>query len=197
MNFIGLEIRQVFRTKRAPQQSKHGKEWKSVSAATTRVRMSSVSAATTRVRMSSPEDVPCRSTRDRPNTGQKKLRVLFFLWRAPQKMLRTYRSLEAYCATLWWIWSVFFSFFRVEWNWQGKTEVLGEKPVPLPLCPPQIPHGLTRDFFFPVPLFPFDPFCTFKSFRPSSCHLCSILVFIQQTQHRHPCPRRDSNPQSQ
>jgi hypothetical protein len=33
----------------------------------------------------------------------------------------------------------------VEWNWQGKTEVLGEKPVPLPLCPPQIPHGLTRD----------------------------------------------------
>jgi hypothetical protein len=33
----------------------------------------------------------------------------------------------------------------VEWNWQGKTEVLGEKPVPVPRCPPQIPHGLTRD----------------------------------------------------
>jgi hypothetical protein len=33
----------------------------------------------------------------------------------------------------------------VEWNWQGKTEVLGEKPVPVPLCLPQIPHGLTRD----------------------------------------------------
>jgi hypothetical protein len=33
----------------------------------------------------------------------------------------------------------------VEWNWQGKTEVLGEKPVPVPLCPPQIPHGLIRD----------------------------------------------------
>jgi hypothetical protein len=33
----------------------------------------------------------------------------------------------------------------VEWNWQGKTEVLGEKPVPVPLCPQQIPHGLTRD----------------------------------------------------
>jgi hypothetical protein len=28
---------------------------------------------------------------------------------------------------------------------RGKTEVLGEKPVPVPLCPPQIPHGLTRD----------------------------------------------------
>jgi hypothetical protein len=46
-------------------------------------------------------------------------------------------------------------------------------------------------FFFPVPLFPFDPFCTFKSFRPSSCHLWSILVLIQQTQHKHPCPRLD------
>jgi hypothetical protein len=34
----------------------------------------------------------------------------------------------------------------VEWNWQGKTEVLGKKPVPVPLCPPQIPHGLTRDW---------------------------------------------------
>jgi hypothetical protein len=27
---------------------------------------------------------------------------------------------------------------------RGKTEELGEKPVPVPLCPPQIPHGLTR-----------------------------------------------------
>jgi hypothetical protein len=32
---------------------------------------------------------------------------------------------------------------QVEWNWQGRTEVLGEKPVPVPLCPPQIPHRLT------------------------------------------------------
>jgi hypothetical protein len=32
----------------------------------------------------------------------------------------------------------------VEWYWQGKTEELGEKPVPVPLCPPQVPHGLTR-----------------------------------------------------
>jgi hypothetical protein len=37
-----------------------------------------------------------------------------------------------------------------------------------------------RDFF-PVKLFPFVHFCTFTSFRPSSCHLCSILVLIQQT----------------
>jgi hypothetical protein len=33
----------------------------------------------------------------------------------------------------------------VEWNWQGKAEVLGEKPVPVSLCPPQIPRAPTRD----------------------------------------------------
>jgi hypothetical protein len=35
----------------------------------------------------------------------------------------------------------------VDWNWQGKTEILGGggEPIPVPLCPPQIPHGLTRD----------------------------------------------------
>jgi hypothetical protein len=32
----------------------------------------------------------------------------------------------------------------VGWYWQGKFEELGEKPVPLPLCPPQIPRVLTR-----------------------------------------------------
>jgi len=32
----------------------------------------------------------------------------------------------------------------VEWYWQGKTEVLGEKPVPVPLCPPHISDGLAR-----------------------------------------------------
>jgi len=37
-----------------------------------------------------------------------------------------------------WVWRA-----TVEWYWQGKTEELGEKPVPVPLCPPQIPHGLT------------------------------------------------------
>jgi hypothetical protein len=33
----------------------------------------------------------------------------------------------------------------VEWNWQGTTKNSGEKPVRMPLCSPQIPHGLTRD----------------------------------------------------
>jgi hypothetical protein len=45
--------------------------------------------------------------------------------------------------------SFFFTFpsnvAPVEWNWQEKTDVLGEKPVPVPLCPPQMPHGLSRD----------------------------------------------------
>ena len=33
----------------------------------------------------------------------------------------------------------------VEWYWQGKTELLGEKPVPVSLSPPQISHGLAWD----------------------------------------------------
>jgi hypothetical protein len=32
----------------------------------------------------------------------------------------------------------------VEWNWQGKTEVRGEKPVSVLLFPSQVLHGLTR-----------------------------------------------------
>jgi hypothetical protein len=44
----------------------------------------------------------------------------------------------------------FFSFVQVmehRWNEtdRGKLKYSGEKPVPVPLCPPQIPHGLTRD----------------------------------------------------
>jgi hypothetical protein len=38
-----------------------------------------------------------------------------------------------------WVWRA-----TVEWYWQGETEELGENPVPVPLCSPQIPHGLTR-----------------------------------------------------
>jgi hypothetical protein len=76
-----------------------------------------------------------------------------FFSRAPQQKLRTHRSLKASCATMWWRWEKDDQFFfifpsngaPVKWNWQGKTEVLEETPVPVPLCPPQIPHGLTRD----------------------------------------------------
>jgi hypothetical protein len=43
-----------------------------------------------------------------------------------------------------------FSLFRVmehRWNEsdRGKPKYLGKKSVPVPLCPPQIPHGCTRD----------------------------------------------------
>jgi hypothetical protein len=31
----------------------------------------------------------------------------------------------------------------VEWELVGETEVLEEKPAPVPLCPPQIPHDMT------------------------------------------------------
>jgi hypothetical protein len=33
-----------------------------------------------------------------------------------------------------------------EWYWQAKTKVLGEKSVPVPLCPPQIPHEVAWDW---------------------------------------------------
>jgi hypothetical protein len=75
--------------------------------------------------------------------------AFFFNWlRTPQQTLRTHRSLVAYCAMMKMM--IIFCPFPsngapVEWNWQGKTEELGEKPVPVPLCPPQMPHGLTQD----------------------------------------------------
>jgi hypothetical protein len=65
-------------------------------------------------------------------------------------MLRTHHSLKAFCATLWWRWrwAVFYQVIQVmehQWNEidRGNWQV-GEKPVPVPLCPPQTPHGLTR-----------------------------------------------------
>jgi hypothetical protein len=53
--------------------------------------------------------------------------VPFLLWwRAPQQMLRTHRSLKAYCATCDEHDYCFFVFScngaPVEWNWQGKTK---------------------------------------------------------------------------
>jgi hypothetical protein len=63
--------------------------------------------------------------------------VIFLWWRAPQHEVRTHRSIKVYCATFVMkikrkIISFFFIFpsngTPVEWNWQGKTEVLGENP---------------------------------------------------------------------
>jgi hypothetical protein len=33
----------------------------------------------------------------------------------------------------------------VEWYWQGKTEVFGEKPVPAPHFTPQLSHGIDQE----------------------------------------------------
>jgi len=42
--------------------------------------------------------------------------------------------------------SIQFNSTTVEWQWQGKAEVLSEKPVPVPLYLPKTPHGLTWDW---------------------------------------------------
>jgi hypothetical protein len=68
--------------------------------------------------------------------------VIFFPWRwgrsSTQAWMPTYVSILRIPQMIW-VWRA-----TVEWYWQGKTEKLGEKPVSVPLCPPQIPHGLTR-----------------------------------------------------
>jgi hypothetical protein len=66
----------------------------------------------------------------------------FFAWRwggsSTQAWMPTYVSILRIPQMIW-VWRA-----TVEWYWQGKTEELGEKPVPVPLCPQQIPHGLTQ-----------------------------------------------------
>jgi hypothetical protein len=48
---------------------------------------------------------------------------------------------RAYCSSLMWYMSMESHGGKIL---TGETEVLGEEPDPLPLCPPQITHGLTR-----------------------------------------------------
>jgi hypothetical protein len=59
-------------------------------------------------------------------------------WVYTQTWMPTYVSLLRIPQMIW-VWRA-----TVEWYWQGKTEELGEKPVPVPFCPQHIPHGLTR-----------------------------------------------------
>ena len=63
--------------------------------------------------------------------------TVFFYWRAPQQILRRHRSLEGLlCNPMRKMRKImFFLLFHfngapVEWNWHGKTEVLGKKICP-------------------------------------------------------------------
>jgi hypothetical protein len=51
-------------------------------------------------------------------------------------------------------------------------------------------------FFINSWVFPFDPFCTVEVLFVLHVTLCFMLSSIHQTQHKHPCPRWNSNPQS-
>jgi hypothetical protein len=67
----------------------------------------------------------------------------FFPWRwggsSTQAWMPTYVS-KLLIPQMIWVWRA-----TVEWYiLQGKIEELGKKPVPVPLCSPQIPHGLIR-----------------------------------------------------
>jgi hypothetical protein len=70
-------------------------------------------------------------------------------WRAPQQMLRTHHSLKAFCATPMMKMSSFFFYqflqlMEHQWNEidRGKPTTRGKTCLPVPLCPPQISHGL-------------------------------------------------------
>jgi hypothetical protein len=73
----------------------------------------------------------------------------------------------------------------VEWYWQEKTEELGEKPVPVPLCPPKIPYGLTRGV---------NP--GLSGDRPATNDLChgtaQTYTYIQTQRHKWHFHRRDN-----
>jgi hypothetical protein len=76
----------------------------------------------------------------------------------------------------------------LEWYWQGKTKVLGEKSVPVPLCPPQISRthlgsnpGLLAEREtnrlkpWPRP-FHDQTECTSHSVRPSQRTVCASII---------------------
>jgi hypothetical protein len=91
---------------------------------------------------------PSTKSKDSLHLSQGRAVCSYIKWQQPS--LPPHRSLKAYCVTLWWRWLVFFSFLKVmehRWNEtdREKSKYSEKKPVPVPLCPPQIPHRLTRD----------------------------------------------------
>jgi hypothetical protein len=78
-----------------------------------------------------------RDFRDTPyNTS-----LFFWSWggSSTQTWMPTYVSILR-IPQLIWVWRATVEFIY----WQVKPQEFGEKPVPVPLCLPQIPHGLTR-----------------------------------------------------
>lgn len=65
----------------------------------------------------------------------------------------------------------------MERYWQGKVEVLGEKPVPVPLCATKIPRGLTWDRIW-VSAVTGSRITTSNMARPSqsSHEMCTFIV---------------------
>jgi hypothetical protein len=115
---------------------------------------------------------------------------VFFTWRwggsSIQAWMPTYVSILR-IPQLIWVWRA-----TVEWYWQGNTEELGEKPVPVPFCPPQTPHGLTwrepavrgRRLTTLAMARPYvcvyrATECCFQSTVCLCCHVCRSLCMIQ------------------
>jgi hypothetical protein len=77
------------------------------------------------------------------NSTWTEINVTFFPWRwggsSTQAWMPTYVSILRINQMIW-VWRATVGMIYG----QTKTEELGEKPVPVPLYPPQIPHGLTR-----------------------------------------------------
>jgi hypothetical protein len=59
-------------------------------------------------------------------------------WDSPLGTAATFCPIVPATDDRWWLWSN-----RWNENWQGKPKY-SEKTAPVPLCPPQIPHDLTR-----------------------------------------------------
>jgi len=71
-------------------------------------------------------------------------RALYLRYEENKIFHSTTLSVDEFTYRLWqtkeWVWNT---------NWMiltGDIEVVGDKPVPMPLCAPQIRHGLTRDW---------------------------------------------------
>jgi hypothetical protein len=123
-----------------------------------------------------------------PTSKSCSQRFLDFFWGGvgqTQAWMPTYVSILRIPQMIW-VWRV-----TVEWYWQGKTEELGEKPVPVPLCPPQIQHGFTRPIFlllFALKVPNLIPGC--HQCSPAPCH---VICASKRLSHLHCRPAWSSS----